>query len=97
MENNSSDTNDTAMGNQDYDTKSKKDEESNDVSLCSNSVLKQDNCDRSLNMNSSIYCWPSEMDRLFDENSGAANETIEGTCFNKFNISDLIIWCLKIF
>ena len=26
------------------------------------------------------------MDRLFDEDNGAANDTSEGTCFNKFNI-----------
>jgi len=63
----------------------KKDEELDDESLNFHSTW-QGNTHTSLQSNSSLYCWPSELDQLVDESTKNGNDIFKDACNDKINI-----------
>ena len=70
---------------QDTEIKPKKDEEIDDESLSFDSTL-QENTRTSLKSNSSLYCWPSELDQLVDDSTKNGNDVFEDARYDKINI-----------
>ena len=70
---------------QDTEVKPKKDEVVDDESLSFYSTL-QENTRTSLTLNSSLYCWPSELDQLVDESTKNGNNISKDPCNDKINI-----------
>ena len=70
---------------QDTEVKPKKDEEVDDESLSFHSTL-QENTQTSLKSNSSLYCWPSELDQLVDDSTKNGNDIFKDACYDKINI-----------
>ena len=70
---------------QDTEVKPKKDEEVDEESLSFHSTL-QENTSTLLKPNSSLYCWPSELDQLVDDSTKNGNDIFEDACYDKINI-----------
>ena len=69
---------------QDTEVKPKKDEEVVDESLSFHSTL-QENTRTLSKSNSSLYCWPSELDQLVDDMTKNGNDAFKDACCDKIN------------